>query len=304
VIAARRSPGRNDLERKRTIRTKCRATQEYDAIDIRTQLLPDIGLEGRRQQANRKPEDIGPGARMAVDEEAKHHLNDASIYDNAEYLAHNPSWHVEDSPWKASKIFEILERNSIKPSSVAEVGCGAGEILVQLKRMLPGGSFVGYEMSSQAFKLASERERPGVHFENNSIFDHDVHFDLLLCVDVFEHVDDYIGFIRALKKYADYMVFHIPLDLSVQSVFRDRALLHARESVGHLHYFTRQTALETLKYSGYEIIDCNLTALAMELPGRGLRANLMNIPRWLLSRVSADLAAQVLGGWSLMVLAK
>jgi Methyltransferase domain len=241
---------------------------------------------------------------MTVDRETKHHLNDASIYESSEYIAHNPSWHVEDSPWKASKILEILGRNSIRPSQIVEVGCGAGEILVQLKAMLPNGSFVGYELSSQAFKLAAERERPGVHFLNKSIFDDEVHFDLLLCIDVFEHVDDYIGFIRSLKKYSDYKVFHIPLDLSVQSVFRDRALLGARESVGHLHYFTKQTAIETLKYSGYEIIDYNLTAMAMELPNRGLRANLMKIPRSLLSRISTDLAARVLGGWSLLVLAK
>ena len=241
---------------------------------------------------------------MTVDGEAKHQLDDASIYDNAEYLAHNPSWHIEDSPWKASKIFEILSRNSIRPRRVAEVGCGAGEILVQLKTMLPDSSFVGYELSSQAFELAMQRERPGVHFENKNIFGEDIGFDLLLCIDVFEHVDDYIGFIRSLKRYADYKVFHIPLDLSMQSVFRDRALLHARESVGHLHYFTRQTAIETLKYAGYEIIDSNLTALAMELPKRGLRTNLMKVPRSLLARISPDLAARVLGGWSLMVLAR
>jgi hypothetical protein len=30
----------------------------------------------------------------------------------------------------------------------------------------------------------------------------------------------------------------------------------------------------------------------------------MKIPRWLLSRISPDLAARVLGGWSLMVLTK
>ena len=241
---------------------------------------------------------------MTEDAEAKHYLNDTSIYDNAEYLAHNPSWHVEDSPWKAAKIWEILDRNSIKPARIAEVGCGAGEILVQLKTKLPGSAFVGYEMSSQAFKLASERERPGVHFINKSIFEDNAHFDLLLCIDVFEHVDDYIGFLRSLKKLADYKIFHIPLDLSVQSVFREQALLHARKSVGHLHYFTKQTAIETVKYAGYDIIDCNLTALTLELPDRGLRANLMNVPRWLVSRLSPDLASRLLGGWSLMVLAR
>jgi SAM-dependent methyltransferase len=231
-------------------------------------------------------------------------IKDESIYSNAEYLASNPTWHVEDSPWKAQKIYDILRRNNLKPSRIAEVGCGAGEILVQLKAQLPESSFVGYEMSEQAFALARSREREGVHYVNSNMLDENVRFDALLCIDVFEHVDDYIGFIKSLRGYADYKIFHIPLDLSVQAVVRGDALLEARRRVGHLHYFTKETALETIRYCGYEVIDANFTALAIDLPNRGLRANLMKIPRVLLSQVAPDFAARVLGGWSLMVLAK
>jgi hypothetical protein len=230
--------------------------------------------------------------------------DDQSIYSNAEYLANNPTWHVEDSPWKAQKIYEILLRNNLRPSRIAEVGCGAGEILVQLKARLPESSFVGYEMSGQAFELARSRESEGVHFINANMLDQAVHYDALLCIDVFEHVDDYIGFIKSLRHFADYKIFHIPLDLSAQAVARGEPLLDARRRVGHLHYFTKETALETIRYCGYEVIDANFTARAIDLPNRGLGTNLMRIPRILLSKFAPDLAARVLGGWSLMVLAK
>jgi len=240
-----------------------------------------------------------------VDEEMKlHRIDEGSIYANLEYLANNPSWHVEESPWKADKIYEILRRNGLAPSRIAEVGCGAGEILVQLKARLPATSFVGYEMSEQAFKLAATRERDGIHYVKGNLLEFDESFGALLCIDVFEHVDDYIGFIKALKSRAEYKVFHIPLDLSVQSVLRGDALNGIRSRVGHLHYFTKQTALETIRYCGYDVIDYNFMALAIEPPGRGLRANLMKVPRVLLSKLSVDLAARILGGWSLMVLAK
>src|SRR3954447_10713433 len=91
---------------------------------------------------------------MTSKNNAGYRIEDESIYSNAEYLASNPTWHVEDSPWKAQKIYEILRRNNLKPSRIAEIGCGAGEILVQLKVHLPESSFVGYEMSEQAFALA------------------------------------------------------------------------------------------------------------------------------------------------------
>ena len=231
-------------------------------------------------------------------------LEDESIYSNAEYLANNPTWHVEHSPWKAQKIYDILRRNDLRPSRIAEVGCGAGEILLQLKALLPDSSFVGYEMSEQAFAMARRRESAGVHYVNANMLDENVHFDALLCIDVFEHVDDYIGFIKSIRSYADYKIFHIPLDLSVLTVVRGNALLDARRKVGHLHYFTKETALETIRYCGYEIIDAFLTARAIDLPSNELRTKLTNIPRVLLSRIAPDFAARILGGWSLMVLAK
>src|SRR3954453_9156337 len=211
--------------------------------------------------------------------------DDQSIYSNAEYLANNPTWHSEDSPWKAQNIYDILLHNNLKPSRVAEIGCGAGEILVQLKARLPESSFVGYEMSGQAFELAQSRESEGVHFINADMLDKNVHYDTLLCIDVFEHVDNYIGFIKSLRGLAEYTIFHIPLDLSVQTVARSEPLLDARRRVGHLHYFTKETALETIRYCGYELIDTKLTARAIDLPYHSLRTGLMRIPRMLLSKL-------------------
>ena len=93
----------------------------------------------------------------------------------------------------------------------------------------------------------------------------------------------------------DYKIFHIPLDLSVFSVARRDTLLDARRRVGHLHYFTKETAIETIRYCGYEIIDTDFTARAVELDSSRLRTNLMKLPRALLSKVSPDLAARISG---------
>ena len=55
-----------------------------------------------------------------------------NIYENGRYFDKNPAWHTEDSPWKARQILSCLNRNHIRPKSVCEVGCGAGEVLSQL----------------------------------------------------------------------------------------------------------------------------------------------------------------------------
>ena len=40
-------------------------------------------------------------------------------------------------------------------------------------------------------------------------------FDVILVLDVIEHLEDYFSFLRTIKERALYKIFHIPLDLSV-----------------------------------------------------------------------------------------
>ncbi len=93
-------------------------------------------------------------------------------------------------------------------------------------------------------------------------------------VDVFEHVEDYIGFLRKVARLARYGIFHIPLDISVQSILRDLPM-NNRRTAGHLHYFMKDTALATLDYAGLEILDWFYTpggiALARSWKGRAGR---------------------------------
>ena len=124
-----------------------------------------------------------------------------------------------------------------------------------------------------------------------------------LVYQLLEHVEDYLGFLKALRGRAAHKIFHIPLDLSVQSVLRSRPLLEGRQQFGHLHYFTQQTALATLGDCGYQIIDWRYAAAALDCPRR-LRTRLTNLPRRVLAAFSRDLAARLLGGYSLLVLSR
>jgi hypothetical protein len=51
------------------------------------------------------------------------------IYTQGEYFEKNQTWHIEDSPWKTEQLMKIIKRNQLQPTSICEVGCGAGEIL-------------------------------------------------------------------------------------------------------------------------------------------------------------------------------
>ena len=227
-------------------------------------------------------------------------------YRDGAYLAANPDWHEEDAPLKAAWIHALLERNRLRPEHVGEVGCGVGGVLAGLKERMPDATFTGYEVSPQAHALCRGREAPGMSFRLADLLGEDssVSFDLLLCIDVVEHVEDSFGFLRALKARADYTVFHIPLELFALSMVYRGFLLSQRSKSGHVHFFTKDIALALLTDCGYDVLDTCYTP-GYTLPhAYGWKDTLANVARRLAYPVTPDLAVRLFGGFSLLVLAR
>ena len=229
-----------------------------------------------------------------------------TIYTDGTYLRNNPDWHVDDSPWKAKHIATMLDRHGIVPATVCEIGCGAGEVLRALStRLEPTTKFYGYEISPNAFRICSQKTNERFSFRlANLLDDEQAHFELVMAIDVFEHVEDYFGFLRKLRNKGQYKLFHIPLELSAQQVLRGTPLLDARRSVGHIHHFSKETALATLEDCGYRVIDHFYTSGRTDLGGLGWKSQLMRLPRSALYSMNPDAAARMLGGYSLLVLAQ
>jgi SAM-dependent methyltransferase len=240
-----------------------------------------------------------PGQLVSIDAES-------AIYRDGSYLKRNPSWHVEESPFKVRQIVRMLKRQNFAPKTICDVGCGAGAVLAELQPYLsPDCACWGYDVSPVAIEMCASRGNKNLHFavrdmRRDTI---DVFFDLLLMLDVFEHVEDYMGLVRDIRSKGKYKLFHIPLDLSVQAVARRNGLLRRRDDHAHLHYFTKETALRTLTDVGYRVVDHFYTPRCIELGDRPIQ-KVARIPRQLCYAVSADLTVRVLGGYSLMVLAE
>lgn len=224
---------------------------------------------------------------------------------NSPYLQQTNSWHAEDSPWKAKQILKSFLRNNINPKSITEVGCGVGEILFELEKSLPNKivDFEGYDIAEDALKIALKKMSDKISFYQKDFLEEQTHSDVLLMIDVFEHVEDYLGFIKKCKDRATYKVFHIPLDLSVSSLLRNRMLL-TREKVGHLHYFSKETALATIQHSGLTIVDSFYTQSAFANKNKKFKTKFANVCRKILYYFSPDLTVKLFGGFSLMVVAK
>ena len=128
----------------------------------------------------------------------------SSIYQNSEYLSKNRDWHQEDSPYKAGLVIRSLERSNIAFSKVVDWGCGAGEVTRILADKFPNADFKGIDVSKDVTQFWHNKKRDNLSFEHQT----NETFDLAICLDVFEHVDDYIGFIRDLRTRAKYLIIN------------------------------------------------------------------------------------------------
>jgi SAM-dependent methyltransferase len=220
------------------------------------------------------------------------------MYHDSTYLDRSPIWHLRGAAWQADVVCQLLRRHGIQPGRVAEAGCGAGEILLRLSHNLgPTVECVGFETAPLAFDTCRTKATEHLRFLHADPSTTNLRFDVLLAMDLLEHLEDYPGFLRKLRDKATYKVFHIPLDLSVQAVLRVDPLAHARAAGGRRHFFSKETALGALTDAGYEIVDCQYTSV----PASGGWRSLVRKAAF---RLHQDLAARVLGGYSLLVLAK
>lgn len=228
-------------------------------------------------------------------------MND--IYNDNTYLKNNPDWHEKDAAFKADHIFKLLEKNPIQFETVAEIGCGSGEILVQLEQKWNNDLlFFGYDISKDAIEIAKRKENQKIKFEMHDIAQKEYHcfYDLLLVIDVIEHIENYFAFLEGITSKSRYTIFHIPLDMSAWTLFREQQLIESKKRVGHIHLFTEDFIKSILSDYGFIMIDQLYTPPIYE--ASSCKQKVIKIMRKLLFKINKKFCTKMLGGYSILLL--
>jgi SAM-dependent methyltransferase len=190
----------------------------------------------------------------------------------------------------------------VKPRTICEIGCGAGGILAELQKTLPGHiAFTGYDISPQAHALSEQFSNPNCQFILGDAFADSSQYDLVLVMDVIEHIEDCFSFLRHTREKGDWKLYHIPLDAYVSGILRGN---NSWDTAGHLHLFTIETALKALRHTGHRVIDWVFTDGVIATPRKTTREKVANLLRRPLAKLSTKFAARLMGGYSMLVLAK
>jgi predicted TPR repeat methyltransferase len=227
------------------------------------------------------------------------------IYNDNTYLINNPTWHKENAALKTEKILQLLKQNPIAFETVCEIGCGSGEILIQLSTKLPEKiKLFGFDISKDAINIAKEKETDRIKFELKDITGQTekYFFDLLLVIDVIEHIDNYFNFLSCIATKGRFTIFHIPLDVCVWSLFREKMLIESKDRVGHIHNFTEDFIISILIDHGFKILDKMYTEPTFETTS--LKQRFINGIRKILFKINKRFCTKTLGGYSILLLAE
>src|SRR5437879_545101 len=134
----------------------------------------------------------------------------SSIYEDGSYYATNPTLDADHGPFKARETLKVLRRHGIAPHTICEIGCGAGTVIAGVARAYPEAIAEGFDISPYAVATAKPLETERLRFFQADALADPKRYDLVLMHDVFEHIEDYLGFLRRARAKGEWFAFHIP----------------------------------------------------------------------------------------------
>ena len=94
------------------------------------------------------------------------------------------------------------------------IGCGAGGVLAELRRAYLDAELFGYDIAPDAARFWSQHLSANIKFEIGDFFELNKRtYDVLLLLDVIEHLQDPFDFVGRLRNFASLFVFHFPINI-------------------------------------------------------------------------------------------
>lgn len=228
------------------------------------------------------------------------------FYLKGQYFKNNPTWDASDTNWKFTKLHDELQATLPKSGgAICEVGCGSGELLKKFAQCWPEHKFMGWDIAPDAKNFWNHKQE-NLNFQvGNYITDSPkIGADTILLIDVLEHLADPATFLEDLQEKCQMLVIHLPLDMTVINVLFDGRLIQLRNTIGHIHYYTKALAEKLLEESGYEVVVSKYSNAWKDSPNLRLSGKIFRFIRSIVHFFSPSWNAKLLGGESLVLVAK
>lgn len=148
------------------------------------------------------------------------------------------------------KLFEIIK--PLKPNSVLDAGAGEGFTLVKLARCKIGKRVEGVDNSERAVKIG-KKMYPGLNLIQGDIYNlpyKDNSFDIVLCTEVLEHLEDPGRALEELKRVTKkYIMLTVPNEpfFRLANFFRGKYISNFGNHPEHINLWTSHSFVNFVK---------------------------------------------------------
>lgn len=181
---------------------------------------------------------------------------------NDEYIRKNPNMHIEHSDLKFIQMLNVIPFGS-KFNNILDVACGAGIITQHFRDHFTPSYIEGIDISSAMINKARELDtRKSITWRVANIYEYrsDVGFDLIVCADIIEHLQDDSLFASIISKLGKNTVIKIPLEdsyfnrllrkLRIYDPWKDTELRY-----GHIHHYNETELDRVFTSNGFKIVN-------------------------------------------------
>ncbi len=184
--------------------------------------------------------------------------------DYSEKYRHNLSfqseWLKRGAIQKADSVQLLMDQNGIKPNAILELGCGTGAVIGELQKRNLAQEYFGLDFSADAIRLMSEMY-PNVSSKvaditvNPNPFERNA-FDIVVLSHTIEHLEEPIPFLQSVRAIPfKGLIAEVPLEDLLFGRLKSRVNDRAKNTAGHVQFFTRESFKALLTEAGFNIID-------------------------------------------------
>lgn len=193
-------------------------------------------------------------------------MDSNTIYSDGTYTKLNPTLHAEDSAYKMSYIAKLLGKVQWNHPEVKilDIGGGAGELgRLVCDWFIANGYTVCASVLDVAEEMISIQKQNNPYIKNSYIGDIETlgeeQFDLVLMVDVIEHIQNCEQVADKLNNYTTHIIYNIPTEINLVDTLRNIAMRKRyyplqTESLGHVHFFSARSAAKFIERHHEKII--------------------------------------------------
>lgn len=227
-----------------------------------------------------------------------------------EYIDKNPDLHNSDIGDKIDAISQLLLPTATKFVSILDVACGSGRILLEISDKYQSEKTTGIDISQGMIKSATENDTDNrVEWRVENVFNLEPdNYELVLAIDVLEHLEDDQKFLEHIKDLGKFVVVKTPIEdniinklVKVISFGLINEYQHTENKYGHIHHYSQKDVDRLIEVSGLKTVSKKY----MHLPRRSKLfweiLRIISMPLWWLSK---PLYIKMNGGFLVLLLTK